>query len=94
MEELEVALTNEAFNEWRLFDYIEPIGDVRADVLHGMLSATIAASAGRRSAPGDFIPNWGKWLEDQSAESEVESIRVTSGMIAMAREAGITIENG
>lgn len=59
VEELLERMSLEEFREWQIFERVEPFGDRRADVLTGMICATLAnIHRGEKTkpfTPWDFI---------------------------------------
>lgn len=68
--ELLARTSSEELTEWMAYERLTgPLGPERGDVLHGILTATVANTArgkrGRKAKPKDFIPKWaGKVRQD------------------------------
>ena len=64
-------LTPEQLEEWEVYNYIEPIGEVREDVRMAYMASLILNIAikifGKKGAeltePADFVPQWGQKRE-------------------------------
>jgi len=72
-------MDEEEFHQWMVFDLIEPIGDVRFDMLFTMLRRCWISNV----APEDLIPRWGSFL-DAHLPAKPVSLSDLKAMLARA----------
>lgn len=62
MAEAQESISSREFAEWKAFDRISPIGDLRGDwqaALLASVTANVFSGGGRKHQPGDFLLSFG-----------------------------------
>ncbi|WP_240503007.1 phage tail assembly protein T [Streptomyces prasinopilosus] len=89
MRELLARTTSAELTEWMAYERVTgPLGPERLDLLHGILSATVANAArgkGKKATPKDFIPEW-----DQGPKGPMEWRQMLTAVKAYNRRIGGT----
>ncbi|MGW1278011.1 phage tail assembly protein T [Streptomyces tsukubensis] len=77
VRELLARCDSAELTEWIAYERITGVlGAERADILHGILAATVSNTArgkGRKATPRDFIPHW-----DQNREPDWQQMLATA----------------
>ena len=86
--QIEQTWSETDFERLRIFDLLEPIGDVRMDVLISLLRSTIIGSMTGKSVPtSDLIPDWGKHLEQYLPPEPVDPLVTVARVKALLNRA-------